>query len=214
MKHVDLVMAGKKAASKWVGGLRLKQSSPELNSKVNQLKQDKIIDEQETLETVREKVQKMKDQVESLRNGWSLHGRKLCDVTEEVTLSNSRTIDTLEVIEFKLIQKVKEDIEKYKQVVIDAHHHQIEKIETAYNDLQEKMKSLEEFVMQLDEAIGDSAQNDIKGNARTLKEDFTAVMNRNKVTELQMKIYKTFEIVQPDSFKVLVTGWHDVHLLQ
>ena len=123
-----------------------------------------------------------------------------------MTLSNSRTIDTLEVIEEKLIERVKEDIDKYKQDVIDSQVHQIEKIETAYDDLQEKKKYLEEFILTLDEALKNPEEDEIRETSESLKQDFTSVMNRNKVTESQLKIYKTFGIVEPDSFNVLVTG--------
>ena len=206
MKHVDTVMASKKAANKWVGALRRRQSLSELTLKKSPLAQEKITDEPENLDELKEKVLEMKEQVEILRNGWKAHERKLCEVTEEVTLSNSRTIDTLEVIEEKLIQRVKEDIEKYKQDVIDSQVHQIEKIETAYDDLQEKNKYLEEFMLTLDEALKNPEEDEIRETSESLKQDFTSVMNRNKVTESQLKFYKTFGIVEPDSFNVLVTG--------
>ena len=206
VKHVDSVMASKRAANKWVGALRRRQSSAELNIKVSQLQQEKIAGETETLEDLKERAQEMKDQIEILRNGWNIHERRLGEVTEEVTLSNSRTMDTLEVIEEKLIERVKEDMEKYKLDVIETQIHQIEKLETACNDLQEKKKSLEEFMSRIDEAIKNTAENELSETSETLRQDFTAVMNSNKVTELQMKIYKTFGIVEPDSFNVLVTG--------
>ena len=207
MKHVDSVIASKKAANKWVGALRRRQSSStELNIKAGLLKQQQIADERETLEDLKERVQDMKDQTEILRNGWNIHERKLCQVTEEVTLSNSRTIDTLEVIESKLIERVKEDIEKYRHDVLDSQVHQIDKIEIAYADLQEKKKSLEDFLDRIDESIRNTTEDEIRETSETLRQDFTSVMNSNKVTELQMKIYKTFGIVEPDSFNVLVTG--------
>ena len=161
VKHVDTVMASKKAANKWVGALRRRQSLSELTLK-SPLTQEKITDEPENLDDLKEKVQEMKEQVEILRNGWKAHERKLCEVTEELTLSNWRTIDTLEVIKEKLIQRVKEDIEKYKQDVIDSQVHQIEKIETAYDDLQEKNKYLEEFMLTLDEAVKNPEEDEIR----------------------------------------------------
>ncbi len=43
----------------------------------------------------------MREQVEILQSGWRSHEKKLLDVTEEVTQSNSRTAETLKGIEMR-----------------------------------------------------------------------------------------------------------------
>ncbi len=148
----------------------------------------------------------MKEQVEILHNGWRSHERKVLNVTEEITQSNSRTIDTLHVIEEKLIQRVKDDMDKYRQDVIDAQNIQVNKIEAAYDDLQEKKQSMENFINKLENVFNRSDESDIQETADSLKRDFALVMNRNKVTDQQMKTYKVFGIIEPDSFNVLVSG--------
>ncbi len=56
VKHVDTVIASKRAANKWVGALRRRQSSAELNVKMLQTKEQHIQDDPETLDDLKEKV--------------------------------------------------------------------------------------------------------------------------------------------------------------